>query len=453
MFFYQCKLAWRSIRKNPFFCGLMALTLACGVAATMMCYTVYHTININPLAYKDDRLFMVQTDSWHLQEPFAGKALNAMPDLLSYRDVKALMRSDIPLRKAAMTRWGGILSIPDSDTEPRFASARITTGDYFNMFDVRFLHGSAWDNTADNKVKNLIIINETINNHFFQGKNSLGEKILLEGYLYTIQGIVKNETAPSNKMQNIDTGILMSTEDIYLPFGLLAEREIYSWNLVQRPDDLLIYGDNEYQNSLNSANLWLTYWVEFSDKNDKQQYENFITAYIERQKKIGYYPRPLNFALSNATQKLKINGYNQGKFRELTKFGIGFLVVCIANCITLLLAKFLRYSSESAICRALGASRTTIFLQHLIECSIIGIFGCILALLLTYGGLVFLHQEFSDVMEENSFFMGNIANLFALDIHIFIATIIAAIGSSLLAGIYPAWRICHAPIAQQLKLQ
>lgn len=453
MFYYQCKLAWRSICKNLFLCGLMILALACGVAATMMCYTTYHTTNINPLAYKDDNLFMVQTDSWHLKEAFTGKALNQMPDLLSYRDVTALMRSNIPLRKAAMTRWGGILSIPDSEIKPFFAKARINTRDYFRMFDVNFLYGSPWNQTADNEVQNLIVLSEDINNHFFRGENSIGKTILLEGYLYKVQGVLKRDAQPSNKMQNIDTSILMPAEDVYLPFGLLAEREINSWDLIQRPDNFLEYSENNRQNLLKSANLWLSYWVEFSEPRQKQEYEQFIAHYIQSQKALGYYPRPLHFALSNATQKLDINGYSSGKFSMLTKFGVGFLMVCTVNCIALLLAKFLRYAPESAIRRALGASRTAIFVQHFIESIIIGIAGAALGLILTYAGLKYLCYEFSSISAENNFLIGNIADLFIPDTHILLVTVMTSIVASLCAGIYPAWRICQTSVAQHLKLQ
>lgn len=453
MFIYHWQLAWRSLKKNPILCGLMVLAIACGVTASMICYTAYHVINTNPLSNKDAILFMLQTDSWHLKEAFSGKASNQMPDLLSYRDVTALMHSHIPLRKTAMTRWGGILSIPNSEAEPYFAKARINTHDYFKMFDVDFLYGSPWNQAADNEVQNLIVLSEDVNNHFFRGENSIGKTILLEGYLYKIQGVLKRDAQPSNKMQNIDTSILMPTEDVYLPFGVLAEREISSWDIIQRPGDLLEYSENSHQNLLKSGNLWLSYWVEFSGPKQKQEYEQFISQYIQNQKALGYYPRSLRFALSNATQKLNINGYSNGKFSMLTKFGVGFLMVCTVNCIALLLAKFLRYAPESAIRRALGASRTAIFVQHFIESSIIGILGAALGLVLTYTGLKYLHYEFSNISAENNFLIGNIADLFVLDAHILLVTVMASIVASLCAGIYPAWRICQASIAQHLKLQ
>src|SRR5690606_10997221 len=58
--------------------------------------------------------------------------------------------------------------------------------------------------------------------------------------------------------------------------------------------------------------------------------------------------------------------------------GFGFLLVCLLNTVGLLLAKFLRRSSEIGVRRALGASRAEIFKQCLVEAGTIGLAGGVL---------------------------------------------------------------------------
>ena len=57
MFWYQCQLALRSIRKAPILSSVMVFVLATGVAITTVSYTHYYHLKKNPLTHKDDNLF------------------------------------------------------------------------------------------------------------------------------------------------------------------------------------------------------------------------------------------------------------------------------------------------------------------------------------------------------------------------------------------------------------
>ena len=50
-----------------------------------------------------------------------------------------------------------------------------------------------------------------------------------------------------------------------------------------------------------------------------------------------------------------------------------FLLVCSVNLIGILLGKFLARAPEVGVRRALGASRRWVFVQHLLECELIGV--------------------------------------------------------------------------------
>ena len=129
-------------------------------------------------------------------------------------------------------------------------------------------------------------------------------------------------------------------------------------------------------------------------------------------------------------------------FQFLGFVGIALLIVCLVDTIGLMLAKFLRRSSEIGVRRALGASRREIFKQCLVEAGTIGLAGGVFGLLLSMLGLWAVRQQPSSYAE-----------LARLDLGMLLTTFVLAIFASLLAGLLPAWRAMQVTPAIQLKSQ
>jgi len=116
------------------------------------------------------------------------------------------------------------------------------------------------------------------------------------------------------------------------------------------------------------------------------------------------------------------------------------LLICLFNTVGLLLAKFLRRSSEIGVRRALGATRGAILAQCLVEAGLIGLLGGIGGWLLTLLGLWLVRSqrlEYSDLVH--------------LDPAMFLITFALAIAASLLAGLLPALRASRLAPGLQLK--
>jgi putative ABC transport system permease protein len=131
-----------------------------------------------------------------------------------------------------------------------------------------------------------------------------------------------------------------------------------------------------------------------------------------------------------------------GDVRLQTWLAFGFLLVCLVNTVGLMLAKFLRRSGELGVRRALGASKREVFMQLLVESGVIGLAGGAGGLLLAFLGLWLVRKQPSDY-----------AALAHLDMSMLLITFLLAVGSSLLAGLLPAWRACQITPALQLKSQ
>ena len=114
--------------------------------------------------------------------------------------------------------------------------------------------------------------------------------------------------------------------------------------------------------------------------------------------------------------------------------------MCMLNVVGLLTAKFLRGGVEVGIRRALGASRRSIFLQHVLEACAICLSGGLLALPLTWGGLWILRQQAQDYV-----------SLARLDLSMFVMLFVLALLVGVMVGVLPAWRASGVEPGLQVK--
>ncbi|MCH9692388.1 MAG: ABC transporter permease [Gammaproteobacteria bacterium] len=437
MLAYYMVLALRSLQRTPILSALMVAAIAVGVGAAMTTLTLNYMMSRNALAHKDDVLYAVQLDSWGPDESAEGPY--QMPDQLSYRDAKALLRSDIPQRQVAMHRWGATLTRENSEQSPLQAEIRVSTRDFFPLFDIPFLYGNRWEQSADESPARQVVLSQAMNERLFNGDNSVGQPVNLNGEVFTVIGVLKHWN-PSPKVYDLINGAFKDSEALYIPFGLHHQLQIYTWG---NYDAWWNEIPKNYQDFLNSHLVWTQYWVELKDAEQKKAYEHFLTAYIKQQKAEGLYPRPLKFRLSRPSEWLRVNEVLADDDRMLGWLALAFLLVCVINATALLLVKFLRKAPEMGIRRALGASRNAVFSQHLIESGCIGLLGGIGGILLAIVGLARLRQ----------LQMGSLDQIASMDWVMMSAAIVLALIASILAGLYPAWRISHSSSSAYLKTQ
>ena len=169
----------------------------------------------------------------------------------------------------------------------------------------------------------------------------------------------------------------------------------------------------------------------------------FLIAFVEQQKVLGRFPRPMNNRLNDVMEWMDVQEVVEDDARVMLGLSLLFLVVCLLNTIGLLLAKFMGKSTDISLRRALGASRSSLFIQHMIESGLIGLCGGVFGLGLTWLGLRGIEMLFEDIVD----------NLVSLDWVMVVTAIVLAIVSALLAGLYPTWRACRIAPAAQLKIQ
>jgi len=445
MFGYYLKLATRNLRRNLGLTALMIGAVALGIAVCVMTLTMYRAMSGNPIWWKNDVLYAVTMDFWDPQQPYWDDKPELPPEQLTYRDALAVFASDIPERKVIMHKATGILSLDGKQVKPERVTTRVTTKDFFAMFDVPFQYGGAWTDAADTGPEPVMVISRRMNDTLFRGENSVGRRIRWNDNEFRVVG-VRDHWLPLPTFYDVNNGSLEEPEDVYIPFGWNAALEIYSAGNTNgwKPEDI-----TSYQGFLDSENIWIQMWVELPDLAAHDRFRNFLDNYATEQKKAGRYQRPLNNRLTRPDQWLVDNDVVGNDDRVLVGLAFAFLAVCLLNTVGLLLAKFLNGASITGVRRALGASRRQVFAQHLVEVGVTSGLGALLGLAL--GGLMLVGLRALYTVDPAD--AGGTQALAHVDLTSVATALVLALIATMAAGLYPAWRIGRIPPATYLKAQ
>lgn len=438
MFAYYFSLAIRSFKRHKALTALMVLAIALGIGASMTTLTVFHVLSGNPIPHKSDKLFYPRLDPAGKNGYLPGQDPESQ---MTRFDAEALLREKRGDRQAIMTAGGVALEPDRNDMSPFVADARFTTADFFPMFDVPFAHGRAWTSADDQARARVVVISAAFNEKLFGGGNSVGKTLRLEQTAFKIIGVLK-EWRPRPQFYDLTQSRFSSDEQIFVPFWTSREVDMSprgNMNCWGGPDD---DEDKEGSHGVNAKCAWLQYWVELDSPAKVSAYRQYLNNYSDQQRAAGRFERPNNVRLDDVMQWMDVNGVVPQDVRLQGWLAFGFLFVCLINTIGLLLAKFLRRSSEIGVRRALGATRREIFTQYLIESGVVGLAGGILGIGLALIGLWAVRQQPTDYAE-----------LAHLNGTMLLASVMLTIFASLVAGMLPAWRACQIAPAIQLKSQ
>jgi putative ABC transport system permease protein len=447
MLAYNVRLALKSFKRTPGLTALMIGAIALGIAACVVTITMYHAMSGNPIWWKNDRLYAVTMDNWDPNRPFDPAHPQLPPPQLTYRDALHIGDSGIPLRHVITHRDQGVLTGGTAHTRPQSLITRVTTADFFAMFDVPFLYGSGWSAAADRGPDPVIVLSKKENETLFGGANSVGRTVRWNDVEFRIVGVL-DEWFPQPKFYDLTGDAFASPEDVFIPFGWTEARQqppAVGYHSCWRPEMT-----KTFQDYLNADCVWVQMWVELPDARSRERMQTYLDGYWAEQRKNGRFERPRNNRLTNVGQWLVDQQVVQNDDRLLVGLAFAFLAVCLINTVGLLLAKFLNGAALTGIRRALGASRRQVFAQHLVETGVLAGAGALLGLALAALGLWGLRTLYS---VEAEFGEAGYQDLARFDSSSVVFAVALAVIAALAAGLYPAWRVGRLPPAVYLKSQ
>jgi putative ABC transport system permease protein len=436
MFNYYLQLALRSLKRSPGLTVLMVLAIGFGVAASMTTFSVFRAVSGDPIPWKSSRLFVPQIDMWG---PKGRSDDGEPPDAMDYTDAMALQRAHRGKLQSAMYQVSPSVVPTGAGKHPINVSGHAVYSEFFQMVDAPFRYGSGWSADADRQRAAVVVISSKLNEKLFGGGNSVGRSVSIEGRDYRVAGVLDDWNPQPRFYDVVNTGGFVSgNEDVFLPF----ERAID----VGMPNDgntncAEIPAESGFAGLQRSSCVWIAYMVELDDAAAVSAYRQFLDGYARDQQQAGRFGWAPNNRLRSLPEWLDSQHVVPSDTKVSLLVALGLLIVCLVNTAGLLLAKFLRRSSEIGVRRALGAQRAAIYAQFLTEAGIIGLAGGVLGLLLTGVGVA----SVSWVLPKD------IAALARLDVPLLALTLLVATVATLLAGLYPTFRASRVQPAWQLK--
>ncbi|MGS1077694.1 ABC transporter permease [Pseudoxanthomonas beigongshangi] len=433
MFGYYFQLALRSFRRNKVLTALMVLAIALGIGASMTTLTVFYILSGDPMPGRSQTLFYPQMDPQTMDGYVAGEE---PVEQVTRFDAEAMLREKKGDRQALMT-GGGISIEPEKQgLSPFVVDARYTSADFFPMFDAPFDHGNGWTSKEDDSQARVAVISKKLNDKLFDGGNSVGKSIRIDQHEFRVIGVLK-DWRPTPRFYDMNSDRYGEVEQAFLPFSTAVNLKM------GRNGSMDCWGDsNGDETGVNAPCVWMQYWVQLDTPEKVEAYRQYLVNYSDQQRRAGRFERPTNVRLRSVMEWLDYKKVVPNDVRLQTWLAFGFLLVCLINTVGLLLAKFMRRSSEIGVRRALGASKGAIFTQALVEAGTIGLAGGVLGLGLALLGLWAVRQQ-----------PASYAELAHLDPVMLLTTFGLAILASVLAGLLPAWRACQVTPAIQLKSQ
>jgi len=436
MFAYYLDLALRSLKRMKALTGLLILTIGFGVPASMTTWSVFGGVAGDPIPWKSSKLYVPQIDAWgptvqkNNPDPEKGP-----PDALTYGDAVGLMRDHRGKLQSAMYMLSPSVVPAKVGEHPFNTMGHAVFSEFFPMVDVPFKYGSGWSAADDESRAQVAVISSKVNRRVFGGGDSVGKTINIDGHDYRVVGVM-GEWNPQPRFYDVVNtgGFLSQDEGVLLPFNTTIAADMSNdgnTNCSEAPKETGFVGLQR------SSCIWIEYMVQLDSAADAQRFKDYLEGFA-RQRYPGWAP---NVRLRGLMAWLDHEHVVPPDTRISLYVALGLLLVCLVNTAGLLLAKFLRRSSEIGVRRALGASRREIYTQFLIEAGMVGLAGGALGLLLTWLGIVGVGW----VLPRD------IADLARLDVSLFATTLAVAIVATMLAGLYPTMRAAAVQPAWQLK--
>ncbi|MGC1547493.1 MAG: ABC transporter permease [Rhodanobacter sp.] len=436
MFAYYLDLAIHSLKRNKVLTSLMVLALGLGIGASITTLTLLKLLSGDPLPQRSARLFTPVIDPTPPDND--ATVPTSMPqwwgNLMTYADAMNLLHAPNAERQAVMALTQAKIAPPQTGGHPFYGNGVMTTADFFAMFDAPFEYGTGWSAEDGENGARIAVIGNSLNDKLFGGKNSVGQTIRVNDHDYRIIGVLKR-WAPQPRFYAISLGGNGYGEGdaVFLPLQS-ARADTLS------PEQISCWGDGADLDHLETAPCaWVGLWVELTHASDANEYERFLSNYVRQQISLGRLHQPKVWFYS-LTDFLDWQQVVPDDVKLQTSLAFGFLLICIVGTVGLLLAKCLLRSQEIGVRRALGATRSAVFAQFMVEAGMIGLAGGVLGLLFSELGLWAIRHQPAPY-----------AGLAHLEPTMFVFTFVIALVASLIAGLLPAWRACVIVPALQLK--
>ncbi len=413
MFQNYLKIAFRNLVKSKAFSAINAFGLALGLAACflIMQYVLFE-LSYDQFHQDGDRIYRVIHDVNETKSaathPGVGPALEAdFPEVEAY--ARAVHQS---IFMGDIAAWSYVDEVGNTKV---FNEEHVYSVDpsFLTMFSFPFIYGDPAQALDD---VSSVVISETVAEKFFGAENPLGKTLLLDGgRSLTITGVFKDVS-----------------ENSHIKFDILVSYFARSG-----------WGDSWNPN-------WDWRWPEFftyvrlTPSADPQQLETklpeFVSKYLgDVTEELGWEYRfrlqpilDIHLKSPNLTKEREVHG-NEQTIYFLTLIAVLILVIAWINYINLSSSKSIERAREVGLRKVVGASKSQLVVQFLLESVLLNFLAIVLALIIVVVALPYFNQLTGKNI-GTSLWELNLLH----DTRFWLVLVSIVLLGSCLAGLYPA---------------
>ncbi len=369
------KIAWRSLKKEPFFTFLNTFGLAIGMAGGLLiALYINDELSFDKMFADADRIYRIDTDI-----KFGGAEIMAAEVAAP---MAGAMQSDFPYVETTVRfrdRGSMLLRKSDTDMNAKELNATFVDSTFFDMFGIKLLVGDT--KTALNQPNTLVLTRTAAEKHFGI-QNALGQNLILNNTdTYTVTGVI--DDLPKNSF--------LRNHSVFMAMAGSADSRENHWgntNFFTFVKFIPETNIEDFQEPLQG--MFKKYMLPWA-----QDYFPGITE--ESFKAAGNYVRYHTIGLtdihlhSNRQSEMSANSSIQNVY-ILSFIGLFLIVLAGVNFMNLSTAHSLRRAKEVGIRKTLGSNKLELVRQFLTESGLISFISLLLALIMAIVTLPYFNE-------------------------------------------------------------
>lgn len=382
------RYAIRALKRAPGFAAVSIVTLALGIAATTIVYSLVDGILLRPLPIAEpDRVMLAREIA-----PNGGEMSLSVPN---YQDLRARQTSF-----ATFAAWRGLTANLTGIAEPRRLNVRHVTWDLMPALGVSVALGRNFTEADDRfGVERTAIVSYALWQRELGGSaDAIGRKLMLDESPVTVIGVLPRDFS------------IARVEDVLLPFGTFND-----------PNNRMYSGRGNHFGLAAIGRLKPGVKPETAAAEISAIAGQLAQEYSDTNSGNGAIAMPLFEVLVGTARPM---------LYVLLSAVITMLLIACVNLANLMLSRASGRAQEMAVRRSLGAARWRIGRQMLTESLALAVFGGLLGVALAYAGFNALLALLPPNQPR--------IHVIAIDWRVLMMAAAASIGTGLLFGLMPA---------------
>ena len=369
------KIAWRSLKKQPFFTFLNIFGLAIGIAGSLLISLyIQDELSYDTMFADADRIHRINADI-----KFGGEDRKFAVSPAPIAEAIDNDLSEVELTTRFRTRGSALVKRTGTEVNVKELQSTFVDSTFFKMFGIKLLVGDEKTALAS---PNTLVLTKTAAEKHFDINNALGQTLLLNNtHTFTVTGVI--DDLPKNSF--------LREHSVFLAMAGYEDSRIVNW------------GSNNYQTFIKLIPKANVADIQEPLRNFLGKYvipgvQQFMPGITEEQFKAAgnhliYSTIPLTDIHLHSDRVAEISPNNNIQGIYILSFIAIFLVVlaCV-NFMNLSTAYSLKRAKEVGVRKTLGSNKTDLIRQFLVESGLVAFGALLVAILVAIIALPFFNQ-------------------------------------------------------------